>query len=81
MSSHYGNASSHFHHTEIRSVKMPFIVPVISATLKTIVTAFFTEKVIMFTALSILKYLSAKTTNKIDDKLVILLEKQIAQKA
>tara|TARA_R100001244_G_C5069048_1_gene110890 strand:- start:233 stop:415 length:183 start_codon:yes stop_codon:yes gene_type:complete len=60
---------------------MPFIVPIISATLKTIVTAFFTEKVIMFTALSILKYLSAKTTNKIDDKLVLLLEKQIAQKA
>tara|TARA_Y100000310_G_scaffold274299_1_gene290225 strand:+ start:304 stop:417 length:114 start_codon:yes stop_codon:yes gene_type:complete len=35
----------------------------------------------MFTALSILKYLSAKSTNKIDDKLVALLEKQIAQKA
>ena len=60
---------------------MPFIVPIISATLKTIVTAFFTEKVIMFTALSILKYLSSRSTNKIDDKLVLLLEKQIAQKA
>jgi hypothetical protein len=57
------------------------MVPVLSATLKTIVTAFFTEKVIMFTALSILKYLSAKSTNTIDDKLVALLEKQIAQKA
>ena len=61
---------------------MPFfIVPVISATLKTIVTAFFTEKVIMFTSLEILRYLSSKSTNKIDDKLVALLEKQIAQKA
>jgi len=61
---------------------MPFfIVPVISATLKTIVTAFFTEKVIMFTSLEILRYLSKRSTNKIDDKLVALLEKQIAQKA
>ena len=60
---------------------MPFMVPVLSATLKTIVTAFFTEKVIMFTALSILKYLSAKSTNTIDDKLVALLEKQIVEKA
>ena len=61
---------------------MPFfIVPVISATLKTIVTAFFTEKVIMFTSLEILRYLSKRSTNTIDDKLVALLEKQIAQKA
>jgi len=60
---------------------MPFMVPVISATLKTIVTAFFTEKVIMFTSLEILRYLSKRSTNTIDDKLVALLEKQIAQKA
>lgn len=59
---------------------MPFIVPAISATLKTIITAFCTEKVIMFTSLEILRYLSSKSTNKIDDKLVALLEKQIAQK-
>ena len=32
----------------------------------------------MFTALSILTYLSKKTTTEIDDKLVKLLEKQIA---
>lgn len=60
---------------------MPFMVPVISATIKTIVTAFFTEKVIMFTALSILTYLSKRSTNKIDDKLVALLTKQIEAKA
>tara|TARA_R110002020_G_scaffold473003_1_gene701697 strand:- start:68 stop:256 length:189 start_codon:yes stop_codon:yes gene_type:complete len=57
---------------------MPFFVPVLTKTLSTIVTAFFTEKVIMFTALSILTYLSKKTTTEIDDKLVKLLEKQIA---
>ena len=81
----YFNVWKHLSHIKTKNVnrggKMTFLVPVLSATLKTIVTAFFTEKVIMFTALSILKYLSAKTTNKIDDKLVLLLEKQIAQKA
>ena len=57
---------------------MPFIIPVLKTTLSTMVTAFFTEKVIMCTALSILTYLSKKTTTEIDDKLVKLLEKQIA---
>ena len=60
---------------------MPFLVPAISATLKTLLTAFCTEKVIMFTSLEILRYLSKRSTNTIDDKLVALLEKQIAQKA
>tara|TARA_Y100001963_G_scaffold158883_1_gene260196 strand:+ start:1903 stop:2085 length:183 start_codon:yes stop_codon:yes gene_type:complete len=60
---------------------MPFIVPAISATLKTIVTAFFTEKVIMFTALEILKYLASKSSNTVDDKLVAKLESAIEKKA
>tara|TARA_Y100000590_G_scaffold325146_1_gene368865 strand:- start:334 stop:522 length:189 start_codon:yes stop_codon:yes gene_type:complete len=59
---------------------MPFIVPVLTTTLKTMITAFFTQKVIEQTVLLLMKYLASKTTNQVDDKLVSLLEKSIAEK-
>ena len=59
---------------------MPFIVPVLTTTLKTMITAFFTQKVIEQTVLLLMKYLASKTTNQVDDKLVSLLEKSIEEK-
>ena len=47
---------------------MPFLIPVLTTTLKTMVTAFFTERVIMATCLEILKYLSRRSSNTVDDK-------------
>ena len=44
------------------------------------VTAFFTERVIMATCLEILKYLSRRSYNSVDDKIVAMLEKSIAEK-
>ena len=44
------------------------------------VTAFFTERVIMATTLEILKYLSRRSSNTVDDKIVSMLEKSIAEK-
>ena len=44
------------------------------------VTAFFTERVIMATCLEILKYLSRRSSNTVDDKIVAMLEKSIAEK-
>tara|TARA_Y100000296_G_scaffold78241_1_gene100682 strand:- start:300 stop:488 length:189 start_codon:yes stop_codon:yes gene_type:complete len=59
---------------------MPFIIPILTTTLKTMITAFFTQKVIEQTVLLLMKYLASKTSNDIDDKLVSLLEKSIAEK-
>ena len=39
------------------------------------------SKIMEQTVLILLKYLASKSTNKVDDKLVALLEKSIAQKA
>ena len=44
------------------------------------VTAFFTERLIMATTLEILKYLSRRSSNTVDDKIVSMLEKSIAEK-
>ena len=59
---------------------IPFIIPVLKTSLATMVTAFFTEKVIMATCLEILKYLSRRSTNKVDDKIVDLMAKTIEEK-
>tara|TARA_Y100001951_G_C11091399_1_gene156929 strand:- start:249 stop:437 length:189 start_codon:yes stop_codon:yes gene_type:complete len=59
---------------------MPFLIPVLTTTLQTMVTAFFTERVIMATCLEILKYLSRRSSNTVDDKIVAMLEKSIAEK-
>ena len=39
------------------------------------------SKIMEQTVLILMKYLASKSTNKVDDKLVALLEKSIAQKA
>jgi len=59
---------------------MPFIIPAITGTLKTIIIASCTERVIMYTALEILKYLASKSTNEIDDKIVLKIEAAIKAK-
>ena len=59
---------------------MPFLIPIFTSTITSMVTAFFTQKVIEQCVLSLLKYLSARSTNTVDDKLVALLESAIAEK-
>ena len=59
---------------------LPFILPILKTTLSTMVPAFFTERVIMATCLEILKYLSRRSSNTVDDKIVAMLEKSIAEK-
>ena len=59
---------------------MPIFLPILKTTISTMVTAFFTERVIMATTLEILKYLSRRSSNTIDDKIVSRLEKSIEEK-
>ena len=59
---------------------MPIFLPILKTTISTMVTAFFTEKVIMATTLEILKYLSRRSSNTVDDKIVSLLAKSIEEK-
>jgi len=59
---------------------MPFLVPVLSSTFTSMITALCTQKVIEKTSLLLLSYLASKTTNKVDDKLVKMLEEAIDEK-
>ena len=59
---------------------MPFLIPILTSTITSMITAFCTQKVIEQCVLYLLKYLSARTTNTVDDKLVSLLESAIAEK-
>ncbi len=59
---------------------MPIFLPILKTTISTMVTAFFTERVIMATTLEILKYLSKRSSNTVDDKIVSLLAKSIEEK-
>ena len=59
---------------------MPFILPVLKTTISTMITAFFTERGIMATTLEILKYLSRRSSNTVDDKIVSMLAKSIEEK-
>ena len=59
---------------------MPFLVPVLSSTFTSMITALCTQKVIESTSLLLLSYLASKTTNKVDDKLVKMLEEAIDEK-
>ena len=59
---------------------MPFMIPILTSTITSMITAFFTQKVIEQCVLYLLRYLSSRTTNTVDDKLVSLLEDAIAEK-
>ena len=59
---------------------MPFLVPILSSTFTSMITALCTQKVIETTSLLLLSYLASKTTNKVDDKLVKMLSEAIDEK-
>jgi len=59
---------------------MPFLVPILSTTFTSMITALCTQKVIETTSLLLLSYLASKTTNTVDDKLVKMLSEAIDEK-
>jgi len=59
---------------------MPFIIPVLTSTITSMITALCTQKVIEATSLMLLTYLSSKTSNTVDDKLVLMLKEAIDDK-
>ena len=59
---------------------MPFLIPVLTSTITSMITALCTQKVIEATSLMLLTYLSSKTSNTVDDKLVLMLKQAIDDK-
>ncbi len=59
---------------------MPFLIPVLTSTITSMITALCTQKVIEATSLMLLTYLSSKTSNTVDDKLVLMLKEAIDDK-
>ena len=59
---------------------MPFLIPGLTSTITSMITALCTQKVIEKTSLLLLTYLSSKTTNTVDDKLVKMLSEAIDDK-
>ena len=59
---------------------MPFLIPNLTSTLTSMITALFTQKVIEKTSLMLLTYLASKTSNTVDDKLVLMLQEAIDDK-
>ena len=59
---------------------MPFLIPILTSTLTSMITALCTQKVIEKTSLMLLTYLASKTSNTVDDKLVLMLKEAIDDK-
>ena len=59
---------------------MPFLIPVLTSTITSMITALCTQKVIDATSLMLLTYLASKTSNTVDDKLVLMLKEAIDDK-
>ena len=59
---------------------MPFLIPVLTSTITSMITALCTQKVIEATSLMLLTYLASKTSNTVDDKLVLMLKQAIDDK-
>ena len=59
---------------------MPFLIPVLTSTITSMITALCTQKVIEATSLMLLTYLASKTSNTVDDKLVLMLKEAIDDK-
>ena len=59
---------------------MPFLIPILTSSITSMITALCTQKVIEKTSLLLLTYLASKTTNTVDDKLVKMLSEAIDDK-
>ena len=59
---------------------MPFLIPILTSSITSMITALCTQKVIEKTSLLLLTYLASKTTNTVDDKLVKMMSEAIDDK-
>ena len=59
---------------------MPFLIPILTSSITSMITALCTQKVIEKTSLMLLTYLASKTTNTVDDKLVLMMKEAIDDK-
>ena len=59
---------------------MPFLIPILTSSITSMITALCTQKVIEKTSLLLLTYLASKTTNTVDDKLVLMMKEAIDDK-
>ena len=59
---------------------MPFLIPILTSSITSMITALCTQKVIEKTSLMLLTYLASKTSNTVDDKLVLMMKEAIDDK-
>jgi len=55
---------------------VPFLVPILTGTIKAIITSFFTQKMIETIIFELLRYAVSKSSNKLDDKILEAFEAQ-----
>jgi|TARA_R110000823_G_scaffold231891_2_gene358481 hypothetical protein len=55
---------------------MPFLVPIITGTLKGMLTTFFTQKMVEELIFQLLRYAVAQSDNKLDDQILATFEDQ-----
>jgi len=53
---------------------MPFLVPILTTTIKGIITSFFTQKMIEEIIFQLLRYACSKSENTLDDKILEIYE-------
>ena len=75
-----GSVSNHLNLTVIRSVNMPFLVPLIGGVVKTMCMSMLSEKLLSQVILVLLTRLCASTSNTIDDEFLILYKKSLEGK-
>ena len=55
---------------------MPFLVPVVTGSIKGLLTTFFTQKMVEELIFQLLRYAVSKSENKLDDKILATFEEQ-----
>jgi len=55
---------------------MPFLIPIITGTLKGMLVTFFTQKMVEELIFQLLRYAVAQSSNKLDDKILAAFEEQ-----
>ena len=55
---------------------MGFLVPVLTTSIKAIITSFFTQKMVEELIFQLLRYAVSKSENKLDDKILDTFEEQ-----
>ncbi len=55
---------------------MPFLVPVITGSIKGLLTTFFTQKMVEELIFQLLRYAVSKSENKLDDQILATFEEQ-----